>query len=418
MMRHVLPLIRRQLRGWRLMIAAALAAVCFLCTALALLPAVSPATGAETADFLRAIFGPAPVAALESASFWAHDLIARNLSSAGAGGPQVAWASGSGSVPLNVPGGVNIVRGKARAQAEPTAQPIIAGQSNSAAAPAAKILPSEVVTAGPQIGWQAYGPAVNGAPAMARALIMVDPARSYAGVALVRMDLTRLSLHLTPGTIEPAHPSGIDKRIPDIGMVPRQDAGILVAAFNGGFKAVHGHYGMEVNGITLLPPQVGIATLAIYKDGRVRIGAWGSDLTQTPDLVSFRQNCPPLIDNGVINSLLSTGARGAWGFTNNQDITWRTAVGITKDGRYLIYAVGNGTNAEFLAEALQKAGAENAMQLDINQYYAHFVTFEAAASASGQGTSLQAERLLQEMIDERSIYLIPQVRDFFFLTAK
>ncbi len=159
------------------MVASGIATILFLCMGLALLPVISPAVGADTADFLRSIVGPGPVAALESTSFWIHDLIARNLSSGASTGPQVAWAAGSSSAPLNVPGGVNILKGKAAAQAEPTARPINPGPSTSSAAPAAKVLTSEVVTAGPQIGWQPYGPEVNNAPAMARALIMVDPTR-------------------------------------------------------------------------------------------------------------------------------------------------------------------------------------------------------------------------------------------------
>jgi hypothetical protein len=101
---------------------------------------------------------------------------------------------------------------------------------------------SNIVTDAPQIGWRAYGPSVNGAPAMARALILVDPKRSYAGVALVRMDLSKLQLNMMPGFIEPSHPSGITKAIPNLGMIPLSDQSILTAAFNGGFKGIHGHY--------------------------------------------------------------------------------------------------------------------------------------------------------------------------------
>ncbi len=399
----------RYLKGWRLLALGAILGACLFVSVIVIVPVASPAIGADMADFLRTIVGPAPVADVESFSFWAHDLLNRGLSSTGLGAPRVAWAGGTSSTPLNMPGGINILRGKAAAQAEPTAKPPASGQGTLSLAPVPQ---TSVVTDAPQIGWQAYGPEVNGAPVMARAMVMVDPTRSYAGVALVRMDLTKLALHTTPGTIEPAHPSGINQQIPDIGAIPSQDYNSIVAAFNGGFKSVHGHYGMMVNGVTLLQPIDGMATIAIYKDGRVRIGAWGTDIQPSADMVAFRQNCPPLIDNGAINPLLSTDARGAWGFTNNQDITWRTGVGISKDGRFLIYAVGNGTNAEFLAQALQQAGAYNAMQLDINQYYAHFVTF---AQANG---SLQADRLLQEMIDEKSIYLTPQVRDFFYVTAR
>ncbi len=404
----------------RILILAALAAIAIplvLGTILVVVPAVSPQAGAETADFLRTVIGPAPVAELESISFAMHDLLNRTLASAGVSQPRVAWAGGTTSQPLTLPGGINILARTKNASKGQSAPPAVSsGPSTSLVAPA----PSNagVVTAGPQLGWQAYGATVSGAAVMARTMVMLDPQRSYAGVALVRMDLSQLALHIVPGTIEPAHPSGIDQQIPYIGQIAPQDQARLVAAFNGGFKSIHGHYGMMVNGITLLTPVDGMATLAVYKDGRIRIGAWGSDLQASPDMVSFRQNCPPLIDNGQINPLLSTDARKAWGFTNNSDITWRTAVGISQDGRFLIYAVGNGTDAQFLAEALQKAGAYNAMQLDINQYYAHFETYGAGDVANSTGSQLQAQKLLQEMIDERQLYLTPSVRDFFYLTAR
>jgi hypothetical protein len=277
----------------------------------------------------------------------------------------------------------------------------------------------DAVAAAPGIGWQAYGPEVNGVPQMARAMLMVDPQRSCAGVAPVRIDLSRLQLHMVPGSIEPAHPSGIDQLFPNLGMVAPQDVSRLVAAFNGGFKGIHGHYGMTVEQTALLPPLDGLATIAVYKDGNVRIGAWGRGVSASPDLVSFSQNCPPLIEDGQINPALSTDARKSWGFTNSSDVTWRTGLGITGDRRFLIYAVGNGTHAEFLAEALLKARAYNAMQLDINQYYAHFVTYpEAGTTAGSAGSPLVAEPLLQQMINVRDLYLTPNVRDFFYLTAR
>jgi hypothetical protein len=64
----------------------------------------------------------------------------------------------------------------------------------------------------------------------------------------------------------------------------------LIAAFNGGFKAVNGAFGMAVNGNAVAAAEwAGHARL--YRDGSVRLGVWGTDIQQTPDLVAFRQNC-------------------------------------------------------------------------------------------------------------------------------
>jgi hypothetical protein len=399
----------------RLMLACAVACALLLGSILVAVPAISPAAGAATADFLRSVVGPEPVAQLESASYWLRDLIVRNLAAAGAVGPGVEWAGGT------TPNPPALSSQPPSYTAIPTVIPSNLGEvpdlSPNAAGSTGSPPPPDPILDPPSIGWQGYGPAPQGRPLMARAMVMVDASRSYAGVALVRMDLTRLALHIVPGFIEPAHPSGIDQQIPDIGMVAPQDTSRLVAAFNGGFKALHGHYGMMVNGFTLLQPKAGMGTVAEYRNGNVLMGTWGVDLAPSPDIIALRQNCPPLIAAGTINPALSTDARGAWGFTSNSDVTWRTGLGITQDGRYLIYAVGNGTNARFLAEALLKAGAYNAMQLDINQFYAHFVTYTPGTAGSSPA-QLQAQPLLKEMIDIRALYLVPEPRDFFYLTSR
>lgn len=381
---------------------------------LAIVPAVSPSTGADIADLLRAAVGPAPVALLESVSFQLQDQLNQFRSRLDGGQSQIMWSS-QPQIQIE-PTAVPTMQSSKTVLNVPAAKNVRVARSAPPAAPAAV---NNVVTDMPQIGWQAYGPTGNGTPIMARAMQMLDPQRSYTGVALVRIDLSKLHLHMMPGYIEPAHPSQINQAISNLGTVPPADQSGLIAAFNGGFKGIHGHYGMMVDGITLLQPIDGLATVAIYQDGHVAIGTWGTDINQTPDLIAFRQNCPPLIEAGQINPGLYLDNRMAWGYTGNSDITWRTALGITQDGHYLIYAVGNGTPASTLAEALQNAGAYNAMQLDINQYYAHFVTYQPVSDpATSQGFQLMGERLVEEMTNNPHLYLTPNPRDFFYLTLR
>ncbi len=386
-LQRVLLIIRRRpgLLAAAVVVVAALSLV-----GLAVVPEAFPQTGARSADVLRAIVGVQAVSELESVSNGMRDKLNQYRYGHGDALPQISWSA------------------KGQASAISPIQQLSRPSKAGVPAPAVN-----VVTAAPQIGWQAFGPAgPAGIPTMARAMLLVDPHRSYAGVALVRMDLTQLSLHVMPGTIEPAHPSGIDQLIPSLGMVPPPDQAQLAAAFNGGFKAIHGHYGMMADGLTLLPPVDGVATVAIYRDGSVRMGVWNKDLFPSPDIIAFRQNCPPLIDAGQVNLTLDTDAARAWGYSHNTDITWRTGLGLTQDGRTLIYAVGNGTNAKFLAQALQEAGAYWAMQLDINQYYAEFDTY------SQVGGQLQGQHLLAQMTAEPGAYLAPSTRDFFFVTLK
>jgi len=363
---------------------------------LVVVPAVSPAVGANMADFLRTVFGPQPVALLESVSFHLHDTISRYLYHGDR--PQIGWNRQS---PLIL-------------QASNSRGHII---SHGIAAMLA-LAGGDVVTAMPQIGWQTYGPTVNGANALARVLINNDPQRPYTGIALVRIDLSKLQLHVMPGYLEPSHSPQVVKAFPSLGMVPAGDQDKLIAAFNGGFKTINGHFGMMVNGLTLIQPRPNIATVAIYRDGHIQIGAWEKDIFPSTDMIALRQNCPPLIDAGQLNSDLSYNNRNEWGYTGNTDITWRTGLGISQDSRYLIYAVGNGTSAMTLAQALKDAGAYSAMQLDINQYYAHFETYQPDHSSNPTASKLVAERLLDKMINEVHLYLTPNTRDFFYLTAR
>ena len=48
----------------------------------------------------------------------------------------------------------------------------------------------------------------------------------------------------------------------------------LVGAFNGGFQALHGEFGMMAEGRVYLPPKPWAATVAVFEDGRVGMGSW------------------------------------------------------------------------------------------------------------------------------------------------
>ena len=242
---------------------------------LTVVPILSPSAGGDMADMLRTIVGPGPVAVLESVSFQLQDLFNQVRYQISGEQSQFAFSDQPQSQVIPTLAPINSSAGSLQNIPIPSSTPGI--QNTPVSTP-------NVITEGPQIGWQAFGPNINGTPAMARALVMLDPQRSYTAVALVRIDLSRLQLHMMPGNIEPAHPSGISQSIPDLGMVPPPEWSQLIAAFNGGFKQVHGHYGMMVDGITLLPPEDGIATVALYRNGQVKIGAWGTEINQTLDL--------------------------------------------------------------------------------------------------------------------------------------
>ena len=221
---------------------------------------------------------------------------------------------------------------------------------------------------------------------------------------------------MMPGTEDPLPISDMSQPIPNQGTVPSSEWNVLVAAFNGGFKGINGNYGMMVDNETLWTPINGMATVAIYKNGEVRMGVWGTDINPSADIIAYRQNCPPLIENGEVTNYVDNPSRQLWGFTQTADATWRTGLGLTQDGRYLIYAVGNSTTAASLATALQAGGAYWAMQLDINSSYEHFVVYQA--NNSGAPSAPVAQPLLSEMTDDPSLYIQPSPRDFFYMTVR
>jgi hypothetical protein len=269
------------------------------------------------------------------------------------------------------------------------------------------------------------GQPTNQPPILWSTFVRPDPSRPYARVGLVAMDLSRSRLHLMIGTKEPESTKA--NTAPRPGMIPPevQAGGTLLAAWNGGFRAMHGHYGMMSDGVTWLPAQAGMATLAIKRDGQVIIGAWGRGVTPAMDPLAWRQNNPPLIENGRINpDVHAVNNLKEWGVTiGNKAVTWRSGLGLTQDGRWLIYAAGNSLSTETLTVALQAAGAYNAMQTDINNPFDRFDTYAAVAQedqVNGQQVALPltAQKLIDQMKGGPDQFLVPYERDFFYLTSQ
>jgi hypothetical protein len=367
------------------LLAAGLAAAMALYHNSALLP--------EAVDTARAIFGPSAVAQIESWVFQAQDSLRQARYQATGATTHTQWAA-----PLPA--------------APPRAQPSTAKPSvHTAPAPTMPASADAAPGMASTVAWSPFVYTADGQPALERALVSPDPTRPYVETALVRMDLRATQLHLVAGTQEPISSA----RAARPGVIPAADrkAGRLLAAFNGGFKAANGDFGMFVNGVTLLSPIDGLATLAIYRDGHARIGVWGGDMIPTPDMIAYRQNCPLLLDAGQLTEQANSDDPALWGKTvKNKIATWRSGLGLSSDGRYLIYAAGDGLTVPTLAQALAWGGADRAMQLDINSWWARFVTFAPS------GSRLVAQKLLADMVGDTRQFLVPDSRDFFYLMAR
>src|ERR1019366_7476356 len=75
-------------------------------------------------------------------------------------------------------------------------------------------------------------------------------------------------------------------------------AASLVAAFNGGFLMDTAAGGYFTEGRVAVPLVTGTASLVIYPNGTVNVGAWGSDVSMTSDVIGVRQNLMPLVERG------------------------------------------------------------------------------------------------------------------------
>ena len=241
---------------------------------------------------------------------------------------------------------------------------------------------------------------------MAKTFIRPDKSRPYALVGLLLMDSRRIKLNMVAGTVDPG-PS-----VKGTGVLPADKYANLLLAWNGGFKGAHGSYGMFADGKTYLPLRNGLGTVAVTKDGTIKIGEWGRDFVWEEGMLSVRQNVVPLVIDGEVSRRVTEG-NDTWGYVgvnSSEFITWRSGLGITKDGN-LIYAAGNSLSAESLAQALWAAGAYSAMQLDINSPYVLMGTFDKNPDGS-----LKASKFMDTMADTPSRFLRTQDRDFFYAT--
>ena len=92
---------------------------------------------------------------------------------------------------------------------------------------------------------------------------------------------------------------------------------------------------------------------------------------------------------------------------------WRSALALSKDADVMFYAAGDSLLVSSMARALQTAGAHNAMQLDINNYWVHFDAIKP------DGDKLATVPLFDSMKnqDDRR-YLNSYSRDYFYVVGR
>ncbi len=250
-------------------------------------------------------------------------------------------------------------------------------------------------------------------PRMYKTLLHPDAERAWAELFVVALDLRHLRVHLVPGTLEPQAtvPEALD--LPRAGRVPDEYHASVIAAFNGGFKTEHGHYGTHVSGVTLVPPRPGTCTIAWFKDSTLRIATWSKLEGQAEEALWWRQTPDCMYEDGKINPRLAGGLAGKWGSSlDGETVVRRSAMGIDASGTTLFVGISNHTTAPAIARGMHHAGAATVAQLDINFSYPKFLTFrESNASKLRVAVPLAAgfEYSEHEYLRRAS------TRDFFYV---
>ncbi len=188
----------------------------------------------------------------------------------------------------------------------------------------------------------------------------------------------------------------------------------LVAAFNGGFRMVESHGGWYSEGQMPVALVSGAASLVIDANGTPQIGEWGRDFTSLQGISSVRQNLTLLVDHGSPASNIGVGAD--WGAViGGVGNTCRSGIGTDRFGS-LLYAAGPTLYPIDLADALIRAGAVEAMQLDVNCQWPILTGF---AAAYGQPASAaNAYNAAPWMAFPPTQYLSGSQRDFVAVFAR
>lgn len=267
--------------------------------------------------------------------------------------------------------------------------------------------------------WQRLGDASSGERAAAEPAVLyrtnVQPHNisKWISVTVAAIDLRHASLHLSAGSDDPGVAALPASQPP--GLVPEEHRGGLFAVFNGGFKPQHGNWGMMVAGRVLVPPREDGCTVVLNPGDTVVVGSWPSVRERAERARSYRQTPPCLVENGEVNPSLLAGEDRVWaGRDPKLKTRRRSAIGVDRTGRILLFGVGMEAEPRLLAEGMKYAGAVNAAQLDINWNWTRFLLF-----GEKDGTLQITSTLIPEMVHQKRGYVErTQPRDFFYLVRK
>ena len=228
-----------------------------------------------------------------------------------------------------------------------------------------------------------------------------------SGVTLMRFDQSLVRLALHAGSAEPE--GGGWRYGSDIG--PRE-VHRVVAAVNGGFRLSYGSVGFMADGRVPVPLTAGLGSIVTYKDGVTEIGPWLEGVPAHGRAIeSVLQDLRPLVDHGTAAATVETCAIECWGSTLGGGVAVaRSALGAREDGQ-LVWAAGESLSPAALAHALIDAGAQQAVELDINpEWVAGYLYLHHGGPV--------AVPVVQGQAGIPGQLLAPYSRDFFTVLAR
>lgn len=250
---------------------------------------------------------------------------------------------------------------------------------------------------------------------MHKTLLHPDANRSWCAVAIVAIDLRSVDVELVAGRYEPKAETEEGKGIERPGTIPESAHATLIAAFNGGYKATHGHYGMHVGGVDLLPPKPGLCAIGKRRSGELAIATW--EKIEADELQWWRQTPACMVEDGQLHPGLTVKDNLNWGATiDGETVIRRSAIGLSADRKVLFVGIGDHTTAPSIAQAMQHVGVPTIAQLDINWSYPKFVTYGPKEGGAGE---LVATALVSGFEYTEDEYIRKRAeRDFFYLTRR
>lgn len=254
-----------------------------------------------------------------------------------------------------------------------------------------------------------------GAPVFAKTLLHPDAARPAATLYVATFELARVKLEAVAGAVDPEAELGAAKSYVRPAIIPTAQHAALIAAFNGGWRADHGHFGMKVDGVTLLAPKDTSCTVAGYDDDSIRIGPWTDLVATEPRMRFFRQTPACLYTRGVRHAGLAAEQTTNWGAAADASpIIRRSAIGLDERGTTLFVGVSDAMTAPAIADGMRKAGAWDIAELDVNWSFPKLLVFPT--NAAGQRV---ADSLFPGFVFEKDEYIRKRsARDFFYVTRR